>query len=334
MDVRVTDENFNEKYYIQSNPDVAEAISRGQVPNARHHFDHHGRGEGRTMRNNSVITTQQAKKLERIAPILRPDLPFQRRGTKYDFLTAELVEQTAIAPTDAVSANGYDPITEALIAENADGLVLDCGAGRRPIYFSNVINFEIVDYDTTDVIGVGEMLPFQDNSIDAVISIAVLEHVRDPFACAAEIVRVLKPGGRLLCCVPFLQPEHGYPHHYYNMAPQGLRALFERSLQIDDHQVLASTLPIWSLTWMVQSWAAGLKGPALAEFSAMSMSELLSNNPVGLIGRSWVKELSEQKNFELASATTLFARKPLTPVTSGPTTNAANGKPRRRGRPA
>jgi hypothetical protein len=26
--------------------------------------------------------------------------------------------------------------------------------------------------------------------------------------------------------VPFLQPLHGYPHHYYNMTGEGLRNLF------------------------------------------------------------------------------------------------------------
>ena len=87
----------------------------------------------------------------------------------------------------------------------------------------NVVNYEIVDYDTTDVIGLGDTLPFNDCVFDAVISIAVLEHVRYPFACAAEIVRVLKRGGELECSVPFLQPLHGYPHHYYNMTSQGLR---------------------------------------------------------------------------------------------------------------
>ena len=105
-------------------------------------------------------------------------------------------------------------------------------------------------------------MPFVDNAFNAVLSIAVLEHVKDPFLCAREIARVLKPGGDLMCCVPFLQPLHGYPHHYYNMTHQGLKNLFEDLLKIDRLDVYENILPIASLTWIVRSWADGLKGKA------------------------------------------------------------------------
>ena len=59
------------------------------------------------------------------------------------------------------------------------------------------VNDEIAGSGTTSVTGVGEALPFLDNSFDAVISRAVPEHVRDPFRCAAGIARILKPGGHL-----------------------------------------------------------------------------------------------------------------------------------------
>ncbi|HEX3450908.1 MAG TPA: methyltransferase domain-containing protein, partial [Isosphaeraceae bacterium] len=65
-----------------------------------------------------------------------------------------------------------------------------------------------------------------DDAFDAVISVPVLEQVRDPFTAAKEITRVLKPGGKLFCCVRFLQPFHGYPNHYYNMTHVGLASLF------------------------------------------------------------------------------------------------------------
>jgi SAM-dependent methyltransferase len=223
-------------------------------------------------------------------------------------LTDTLRAETGISETDAISAHGYDPYALELIASCRDGLVLDCGAGKRPVYYPNVVNFEIVDYVTTDVLGIGEQLPFRDNAFDAVLSLSVLEHVRDPFTCAAESARVLKPGGKLICCVPFLQPLHGYPHHYYNMTGQGLRALFARRLHIDQHIVPRSTLPLYSLTWFVQSWAGGLQGQTRDEFLSMRLSELLKH-PDELVDRRWVTALSGETNFELASATMLFAHK-------------------------
>ena len=86
-------------------------------------------------------------------------------------------------------------------------------------------------------------------------------------------MRVLKPGGEIVCCVPFLQPYHGYPHHYYNMTAQGLVNLFADHVQVDSVQVLDSVLPIWSLTWIVKSWVDGLKGKTRKAFLDMRIED-------------------------------------------------------------
>ena len=49
---------------------------------------------------------------------------------------------------------------------------------------------------------VGEHLPFADGSFDLVFSHEVLEHVEDDRACAEEMVRVARPGGRIVVFVP------------------------------------------------------------------------------------------------------------------------------------
>lgn len=263
-----------------------------------------------------LVALRRAK-LERLGPLLREDLPRRSSGGKPDFLTEELRSATRISRTANVSANRYDKHALALIEACKDGLVLDCGSGRRDAYFGNVVNFEIADYDTTDVLGVGEELPFKDCSFDAVISIAVLEHVRNPFRCSDEIVRVLKPGGRLICCAPFLQPYHGYPSHYYNMTWQGLRALFEDQLRVDDHQVTGSMGPIWSLVWMIQSWAEGLEPAVRERFLDIRLRDL-TGSPRDFLERDFVKGLSQAKTFELASATLLFATKPELGETPAP----------------
>jgi SAM-dependent methyltransferase len=315
IDSLATEETFDESAYLAANPDVAAAVKRGTVESGRKHFEVFGTKERRRQRassGNGLLVAEKAKKLARIQPLLRKRMPYASDKGYFDFLTPELRARFTIIDTDAVSNNEYDSYAMDLIEKHRDGLILDCGAGRRSVYFDNVVNFEIVDYDTTDVRGVGEMLPFIDNSFDAVFSLAVLEHVKDPFTCAREIVRVLKPGGDLMCAVPLLQPVHGYPNHYYNMTAQGLQNLFPEQIAIDRHEVYSTVLPIWSLTWIIRNWADGLTGPAKQEFLNLRMAELLDGGGQYL-DRSFVRELSAEKNFELASATVLFGHKTIPP---------------------
>jgi SAM-dependent methyltransferase len=50
-------------------------------------------------------------------------------------------------------------------------------------------------------------LPFADDSFDVVITSEVLEHIQDDVTAIAEMVRVLKPGGRFAATVPSWSPE-------------------------------------------------------------------------------------------------------------------------------
>lgn len=308
---KATDENFSEAAYLHANPDVAGDVRKGiSLHSGRQHFELFGKNEGRCIRLSPEVIAEPKKcKHEKIKKLLRNDMPFaETEGECFDFLTEENRLKYSIINTEAVSCNNYDSHVDELIAELSEGLILDCGAGRRDIYFDNVVNFEIADYDTTDVVGVGEMLPFIDGAFDAVLSLSVLEHVKDPFMCAKEIARVLKPGGRLISSVPFLQPYHGYPQHYYNMTYQGLVNLFEETLEIDKVEIDEKALPVWSLTWMLREWANGLNGVAKEEFLQMRIADLLESGDKYL-NRSFVKALPDKQNRELAYATVLFAHK-------------------------
>jgi SAM-dependent methyltransferase len=62
-------------------------------------------------------------------------------------------------------------------------------------------------------------LPFADDSIDRVVASEVLEHVWDDDAAIAELVRVLRPGGRLAVTVPTRFPERvcwALDHRYHD----------------------------------------------------------------------------------------------------------------------
>lgn len=307
--IRVTPENFDERAYVIANPDVAREVREGKIESGTRHYQRYGQYEQRYQRNLSPsFFAAKSAKMQRILPLLQPDRTYEILNDCLDLLPAELRLQFGSAATDAISENTYDKYALQMIEELSDGLILDCGSGRRPVYYENVVNFEVVDYDTTDVRGTAESLPFVDGAFDAVISLAVLEHVKNPFACAKEIARVLKPGGKLLCAVPFLQPFHAYPHHYYNMTSQGLANLFAEDIHIDKIDVYGGLLPISSLTWIVRSWANGLDGKTRHDFLNMQLDAFLRPMEDFLI-MPFVTELSAEKNKELASATALFGRK-------------------------
>lgn len=250
------------------------------------------------------------RKRDRIREVMRPDSLAQEHHDVIDCLPTALRERYRIVNTEnAAPAYDYDPIALDLISRYPHGLLLDCGAGLRQIYRPNVVNFEVVRNATTDVLGVAEELPFKDNSFDAAISLAVLEHVKDPFACARELARVLKPGGTLYCVVPFLQPFHAFPHHYYNMSHEGLANLFEGRLDIERQEVLGSGHPIFTLTWILRSWAQGLSGEARRRFLGQRIEDLIMD-PDDYFDEPWVTGLPAEKCFELASTTALIARKP------------------------
>lgn len=110
---------------------------------------------------------------------------------------------------------------------------MENGCGLISIYYPNVVNLENVDYPTTDVVSIGGKLPFKSNVFDAVFSLVVLKHVKNPFEWAKQMTRVFKPGGTLYAVVPFLQPFYGYADHYYNMTSSGLKNLFSELEDLD-----------------------------------------------------------------------------------------------------
>jgi SAM-dependent methyltransferase len=236
------------------------------------------------------------------------DKDYARTENHIDFLTPDLRQRYQVIDGEHISSHSYDEIALSLIRECCGGLVLDCGAGSRQVDFSNVINFEIADYPSTDILGVAEQLPFADETFEGVLSLAVLEHVSDPFRCAAEISRVLKKGGKLYCVVPFLQPVHAYPNHFYNMTAQGLANLFNKSMYIRESFVPLSGVPMWMLSAVLNSWAMALEGSTREQFLDMRVAELI-NDPITYLNQDVVTKLPGSTNFELACTTAIIAEK-------------------------
>lgn len=71
----------------------------------------------------------------------------------------------------------------------------------------------VPDYNP-DIVGDIHNLPFENNSKEAILCLAVLEHVENPIKAMDELHRVLKPGGKLLIYVPFLYYYHAHEGYY------------------------------------------------------------------------------------------------------------------------
>jgi SAM-dependent methyltransferase len=67
----------------------------------------------------------------------------------------------------------------------------------------------------------------QSDSVDCVVTVSTLEHVRYPQKVMKEILRILKPGGILYVSVPFMFPFHSDPHDFYRFSSDGIRILCE-----------------------------------------------------------------------------------------------------------
>lgn len=135
----------------------------------------------------------------------------------------------------------------------ADLTVCDLGAGTRTYDNERVICVDGYAYDTVHLVCNLAALPFADGSIDGLVSEAVLEHVPDPAAHVAEMLRVLKPGGRVHCYFPFIVGFHASPHDYTRLTLPGLKELF-KDFTIQATRVAGG--PTSGLLWTLQEWLA------------------------------------------------------------------------------
>jgi SAM-dependent methyltransferase len=175
------------------------------------------------------------------------------------------------------SNNPYPPQVLDLLegALAGGGVALDLGSGRRRFGADRLVQLEITGYPHADVINQGERLPFRDGAFDAVVCLAVTEHVLRPWVLAGEIQRVLRPGGTLLVDSAFMQPFHGYPHHYFNMTHLALKSLFDR-VELVSLEPAAYQHPWFALRWMLDRLLSGIGPDARARLAGMPVGRFLA----------------------------------------------------------
>jgi SAM-dependent methyltransferase len=133
-----------------------------------------------------------------------------------------------------------------------DGVILHIGAGATPHKYPTCIEFEHKIFKHTDVVGDAHQLPFRDESFDRAFAFNVFEHLREPARAAAEVARVLKPGGTVAIHTAFLQAVHEEPAHFYNTTEYGLRRWFAE-FEIEKLSVSPNFSPGMMLAYLMSS---------------------------------------------------------------------------------
>ena len=164
------------------------------------------------------------------------------------------------------AALGIAPINEALARGDR---ILELGAGRETTTAPNVVRTDAFVFaaEHLDAVADAHALPFADASFDFVFSLAVFEHLHSPWLAAAEITRVLRPGGRVFTLCAFLQQLHGYPDHYFNITESGLRRLFSDGFDIEfcgpsrrtPHR--ESSVPLYRMREMAEAYRREVPAP-------------------------------------------------------------------------
>jgi SAM-dependent methyltransferase len=129
-------------------------------------------------------------------------------------------------------------------------LVVDVGSGPERLG-EEFINVDIFPFPEVDIVADAAALPFKDDSIPAIVSESVLEHVADPQIVVSEMVRVLKPGGFIYVSAPFIHPYHASPDDFNRWTVSGLKHLF-KDLEIIETGVRSG--PLSALLMFLAYW--------------------------------------------------------------------------------
>lgn len=97
---------------------------------------------------------------------------------------------------------------------------------RRKRY-EDAVGIDMLEGEGVDrVLDLEEPLPADVGTFAHIECMSVLEHSRRPWLLAANLERMLEPGGTIFVTVPLVWRIHAYPSDYWRMTPEALKALF------------------------------------------------------------------------------------------------------------
>jgi SAM-dependent methyltransferase len=124
----------------------------------------------------------------------------------------------------------YARIREALPArELGPWIEIGSGPGFAREFIPDLELSDIVKAPWHDRCVSAENLPFADGSVGALVLLDVLHHLSAPAKFFQEAVRVLRPGGRIVLCEPYISPVSSVVYRLFHPEPvdMGVQPLAE-----------------------------------------------------------------------------------------------------------
>lgn len=236
---------------------------------------------------------------------------FRPVGRVRELISGCLPDVTLNVSSDKV----YGRMRDQMLAKSDSPLVLVIGGGVIGGGMDCLVDdpqITLIETDAaiaprTNLVCDGHDLPFADQSVDAVIVQAVLEHVVDPHRCVQEIHRVLKPSGLVYSDTPFMQQVHGRQFDFTRFTRLGHRRLFRMFDEIESGISCGpGTALAWSLRYFLLSFFASDRLRA-----AVSLASRLMFFPLKYCDRYLVHKAASS---DAASAFYFYGSRSETPI--------------------
>lgn len=146
------------------------------------------------------------------------------------------IAKRLVSPTKKVTSGNVGYLLDILLKGKDSALVLivgggSIGKGMNPLYDDPriaLVSFDIYASPEVQFLADAHNIPLPDNTFDAVVIQAVLEHVLMPSKVVSEIHRVLKKDGIVYAETPFLQHVHEGAYDFTRFTESGHRYLFRK----------------------------------------------------------------------------------------------------------
>jgi len=114
---------------------------------------------------------------------------------------------------------------------------LGCGEPKNKDFFLRYAdkyigvdwNNSLHDVKADFISDLNKKINLQDEIADTVVSISVMEHLKEPQIFLDESFRILKHNGYMILQVPWQCWIHEPPYDYFRYTPYGLKYLFEKA---------------------------------------------------------------------------------------------------------